>query len=140
MKQSRNLEVLEQFENLHSWEDRYGKIISMGRELPSFPEQDKEDKWLVKGCQSRLWLKPEFKNGKIIFSGDSDALISKGILALMIFFYSNRAPSDILEDKASFLTKLDLNQNLSSHRAQSAASLNKQILQYAQVFILVKKA
>ena len=141
MNKSRNQDILQHFLGADSWEERYKKIIQLGEELPSFPDSDKQDKLLVKGCQSQLWIKAEEdKKGNLVFTGDSDALISKGILALMILFYSKRSPSDILKgEQASFFKDLDLNQHLSLHRAQGLTFLQKQILSYAKASYLLQK-
>ena len=140
MSASRNQKVLLHFSNIDSWEERYKKIINLGKNLPLFPESDKEDKWLVKGCQSQLWLKPELLQQKLIFTGDSDALISKGILALMILFYTDKTPAEILEHRASFLADLGLSQHLSPNRAHGLASLHRQILNYAKTFIMLQNS
>ena len=141
MSKGRNQDILKHFLEKDSWEERYKKIIQLGEELPSFPDSDRQDKLLIKGCQSQLWLKSEEgEKGHLVFTGDSNALISKGILALMIAFYSSRSPSDILKgEQASFLKDLDLNQHLSMHRAQGLAFLQKQILSYAKASFLLQE-
>ena len=102
----RNDQILKQFEKTKTWEEKYKKIIELGRKLPAFDEEFKEDKWLIKACQSPLWLKVEEKKGKLHFTGDSEALISKGLLALAIEFYTNKSPQEILMEKPSFIKKL----------------------------------
>lgn len=134
----RNQKILELFPKNWSWEERYKKIIALGKELEPFDKNRKQDKFLIKSCQSRLWLFAELNSqGNVIFTGDSDALITKGILALFILFYSERAPQEILQADPSFLKELELAQYLSLKRANGLPALIQQIQNYAQAFLIL---
>ena len=138
--EDRNQRILSRFPPESSWEERYKTIIAMGRALPPFKEEDKTPERLIKGCQSRLWLKAEMNSqGKAVFTGDSEGLITKGILALMIDFYSLRDPEDILRAKALFLEELELSRYLSSRRTNGLQSLLDQIKNYARAFFILSK-
>lgn len=135
----RNQEILNLFSETNSWEEKYSKIIKFGKKLPVFSEEDKVSRWLVKGCQSRLWLKPEKdQSGFLVFTGDSEALISKGILALMIAFYSRQKPEDILKSELNFIKELALPQGLTPGRTNGMYALVRQILAYARAFQLIQ--
>ena len=104
-----NKKILDHFPEELSWEEKYRKIISLGQKLKKFDEENKKEKWLIKACQSPLWLKVELNpEGQVLFTGDSDSLITKGLLALFIEFYNNRKPSEILTDKPQFIEALEL--------------------------------
>ena len=137
--EDRNKKVLSFFPLEDSWEIKYSKIIALGRDLPVFSEEDRVSKWLVKGCQSQLWLKPEqSEQGLLIFTGDSDGLISKGILAVMIAFYSHQKPMDILKSELKFVETLKLSQHLTPGRTNGLYSLVRQILAYARAFQIMQ--
>ena len=137
--EDRNKKVLSFFPLEDSWEKRYSKIIALGRDLPVFSKEDRVSKWLVKGCQSQLWLKPEqSEQGLLIFTGDSDGLISKGILAVMIAFYSHQKPMDILNSELKFMETLKLSQHLTPGRTNGLYSLVRQILAYARAFQIMQ--
>ena len=138
---SRNEQILKAFDSLSTWEQKYKKIIAWGQKLPPFTPEDKTDKWLIKACQSPLWLKvSQGPKGELIFTGDSSALIPKGVLALIIDFYSGRQPLEILQDQPEFIQKLDLSQYLSSRRTNGLQALLDQILNYAQVFLRISQS
>ena len=120
-----------------SWEQRYKKIILLGKKLPKFPEENKIKDFLINGCQAQLWLKAEFQNGKVILSGDSDGLITKGLLALMLEYCSNKAPQEILDLDFAFIEKLNLSQYLTARRTNGLQSLIDQIRNYAKAFYLL---
>ena len=135
--ENRQKHILESFEKGSNWEFKYKKIIEWGKNLPSFDSYDK--KWLVQGCQAQVWLKPLKKQGNIIiFQGDSDALITKGLLALMIYFYSETQAESILKTPPEFIKKLDLASHLTPTRRGGIAALEKQIKNYAQAYFLLK--
>ena len=138
---SRNEQILKPFKTLVTWEQKYKKIIEWGQQLEPFAEEDKIDKWLIKACQSPLWLKlGSGPKGELIFTGDSSALISKGLLALIIEFYTGRQALEILQDQPDFIKKLDLAQYLSSRRTNGLQAILDQILNYAQVFLKISKS
>ena len=123
------------------WEENYKKIIELGKKLPVFDTTDKQEKWLIKACQSPLWLKVKLdSSGELVFTGDSEGLISKGLLALIIEFYSHRKPEEILKAQPQFIQDLDLTQYLSVRRTNGLQAILNQILQYAKAFIILSKS
>ena len=136
----RNQDMLKLFSKSSSWEERYKKIIALGKELKPFPEEERLPELLVKGCVAKVWLKASLNDkGEVELSGDGEreALISRGILALMLAFYSRRRPEDILNNEPLFLKELELSQHLSPSRTNGLNSLIKQIRYYAQAFLLI---
>lgn len=127
-------EIVAEFNRFSSWEDRYSHIIQIGKELPALPDILKTDDYKVRGCQSQVWLIPEFKDGKIYFQADSDASIVKGLIALLLKVYSGRTPKEILAQPADFIQELGLNTNLSQTRANGLVAMIKQIKFYALAF------
>ena len=126
--------LIEEFNQISDWEDRYKNIIQRGKQLAPMNEDKKVDKNLVKGCQSKVWFHAEMKEGKIYFQGDSDAAIVKGIVALLLTIYSESSPDDILNTKPDFLDEIGLKEHLSMSRANGLSSMLKQISLYAIVF------
>ena len=114
------------------WLDKYEYIIELGKKLDSFPENKKTDDRLIKGCQSRVWLDWEVKDGKLYFTADSDAIITKGIISLLISVYSGRSAEEIAGDDFSFLEKLGLKENLSPTRANGLESMVETIKRAAK--------
>lgn len=136
----RNQEMLKLFPKSASWEEHYKGIIFLGKELKPFPEKEKLPTLLVKGCVAKVWLKASLnEKGEVELSGDGEkeALISRGLLALMMAFYSGRRPEDILKSEPLFLKELDLGRHLSPSRTNGLNSLIKQIRSYAQAFLLL---
>ncbi len=126
--------LIEEFNNLSDWEDRYKSIIQRGKSLPVMNEDYKIEKNLVKGCQSKVWFHAELKEGLVYFQGDSDAAIVKGIVGLLLFIYSESSPHDILNTRPDFLDEIGLKEHLSMSRANGLSSMLKQISLYAIVF------
>lgn len=124
-------EILDEFSVFTDWMDKYEYIIEIGKSLPMIDEKDKTEANLIKGCQSRVWLSSEFKEGKILFSADSDAIITKGIISLLVRVYNGRTPKEILSSDFSFVEKIGLKENLSPTRANGLVSMIKQIQNYA---------
>jgi cysteine desulfuration protein SufE len=116
------------------WEDRYKELIQLGKILQNYPEDKREDKYKVKGCQSQVWLYPEFRNGKVYFFGDSDAVLVKGIVGLLLAVYSDATPDEILATKPDFLKDVGITEHLSMNRSNGLAAMMKQIQMYALVF------
>lgn len=131
-------QLVTDFTFLDNWEDRYQLLIDWGKELPQMPTDQKQEQYLIKGCQSQVWLFPEFKNGKIFFSADSDAIITKGIIAIFIRVFSGQTPQDILNSSTEFIDKIGLKEHLSPTRANGLVSMIQQIKLYAQAFSLMK--
>jgi cysteine desulfuration protein SufE len=129
-------QIVEEFSKFNEWLDRYNYLIELGRECPAISESEKIDANLIKGCQSRVWLNTEFKDGKIIFSADSDAVITKGIASLLIRVLSNQTPDDILNADLSFLDTIGLRTHLSPTRSNGLTSMIKQMKLYAMAYKL----
>ena len=122
------------FNTYDSWEDRYRHIIKIGKGLEGFDEQYQVEKYKIKGCQSQVWLKPELVDGKMKLSADSDSVLVKGIVGILLQVYGHEAPSDILKNPPAFLGELGITEHLSMNRTNSLASMVKQIQLYAQLF------
>ena len=116
-------EVVDSFSMYDEWLDKYEYLIDLGKNLPPYPESAKTDDKLIKGCQSRVWLDYEIKDGKLWFTADSDAIITKGIISLLISVYSGRTPQEIASSDFSFIEKIGLKENLSPTRANGLASM-----------------
>jgi len=120
-------EVIEEFSMFDEWLDKYEYIIDMGKSLQDFPQEKKTDDRLIKGCQSRVWLDSKFEDGRVYFSADSDAIITKGIISLLIKIYSGRTPDEILGSDFSVVEKIGLRENLSPTRANGLVSMIEKI-------------
>lgn len=116
-------EIISEFSMFDDWLDKYEYIIDLGKSLDSFPESSKTDEKLIKGCQSRVWLDWKTEDGKLYFQADSDAIITRGIISLLIRIYSGRTPEDILASDFSVVEKIGLKQNLSPTRANGLLSM-----------------
>lgn len=127
-------EIIEEFSNFEDWMDKYNYIIDYGKNLPKIEEQYKTKSNLIEGCQSQVWLNAELENGKIIFKADSDAIITKGIVGLLIRTLTNQAPDDILQAKLDFVEKIGLKEHLSPTRANGLTAMIKQMKLYALAF------
>lgn len=126
-------ELIEQFEPFDDWMDRYQLIIEMGDELPQITEQEKKDENLIEGCQSRVWIVCEaHDDGTLHFRADSDALIVKGIAAMLLKIYDDQTPSAILNSPLFFIEKLNLTGHLSPTRSNGLASMIQRIKTYAK--------
>ncbi|MCB9091018.1 MAG: SufE family protein [Halobacteriovoraceae bacterium] len=127
-------EVTGQFDLHQKWEDRYKELINFGKQMPPLEDAQRVEKYMVKGCQSQVWLIPELRDGKIYFQGDSDALIVKGILGLLVKVYSGETPDTILKDRAEFLKDIGIYEHLSMNRTNGLASMLKTIKLYATAY------
>ncbi len=116
-------EIVDSFLMYDEWLDKYEYLIELGKNLAPYPEEYKTEDKLIKGCQSRVWLDYEMKDGKLYFIADSDAIITKGIISLLISIYSGRTPSEIASSDFSFIEKIGLKENLSPTRANGLASM-----------------
>ena len=136
--QKRGEAIVKSFADLSSWEERYKKIIQLGRESQPLTESYKTKKWLVKGCQSQVWLYAYLDGeGRVIFQADSDALITKGLVAILLKYYSHLPPQDIISHpKPTFLEDLDLANHLTPTRVGGLYSMVRQIQYYAKAFLL----
>jgi cysteine desulfuration protein SufE len=133
-------QVKERFLKFSDWEDRYLELIQIGRTSAAYPEDKRIDKFKVKGCQSQVWLYSEFKDGKVSFYGDSDAVLVKGIVGLLVEVYSGSTPEEILGLKPEFLKEIGITEHLSMNRSNGLASMMKQIQMYALVYKSMEKS
>ena len=128
-------EVIETFEFLEDWEDRYKYIIDLGRELPELADDEKVEENRVHGCTSRVWLVHSLEDGKVIFRGESDAHIVKGLVALMLMIYSGKSPAEILQiDARDILNQLGLEKHLSPMRTNGLFSMDEKIKTIARAY------
>ena len=124
-------EIIDEFSMFDDWMERYEYIIELGKSLPIIEEENKLDENLIKGCQSKVWLYSELDNDIIKFSADSDAILTKGIVALLLRVYSNQKPVDILGATTDFIDEIGLKEHLSPTRANGLVSMVKYIKMYA---------
>lgn len=124
--------IVDDFAMYDEWLDKYEYLIELGKILGDFPEEKKTEDRLIKGCQSRVWLDCEVKDGRLFFTADSDAIITKGIISLLIGVYSGRTPEEIASDDFSFVEQIGLKENLSPTRANGLVSMISTIKQLAQ--------
>jgi cysteine desulfuration protein SufE len=124
-------EIIEEFSMFDDWMDRYEYIIELGKSLPIINDQFKLDENLIKGCQSKVWLYSELENEVIKYSADSDAILTKGIAALLLRVYSGQRPEEIIAAETSFIDEIGLKEHLSPTRANGLVSMIKQIKLYA---------
>jgi len=127
-------EIIGEFEIFDDWMQKYEYLIDLGNELPILDENHKVEENLIKGCQSRVWLHADQKDGKIIYTADSDAIMTKGIIAILIRVLSNQSPSEITNANLEFINKIGLKEHLSPTRANGLLLMIKQIKLYAIVF------
>lgn len=127
-------QIIREFGALDDWTERYKYIIEQGRELDKLDEKYKVDENLVRGCQSQVWLHSRMENGKIIFKADSDAAITKGLVSLMVRFYSGQTPDDILAYNPQFIKKIGMQEHLSPTRSNGLAAMIKQMKIYAMAY------
>mgnify|MGYP001562792988 CR=1 FL=1 len=120
-------EIIAEFSMLNDWIEKYEHIIELGKSLPMIDEKYKTDDRLIKGCQSKVWLHSELKNGKIFFRATSDAIITKGLVAMMIRVLSGHTPDEIISAKMDFVEKIGLKEHLSPIRANGLVSMIKQM-------------
>lgn len=123
--------IVEEFSMFDDWMERYEYIIELGKSLPLIEEQYKKEENLIKGCQSQVWLHAEKQNDKIVFTADSDAILTKGIIAILIRAFSNQDPAEVMNADTSFVDEIGLKEHLSPTRANGLVSMIKQIKLYA---------
>jgi cysteine desulfuration protein SufE len=124
-------ELIEDFSFFEDWMSKYEYIIQLGKELPLINDAYKTDDLLIKGCQSRVWLHADYQDGKVVFTADSDAIITKGLVSLMIKVLSNQQPKDIVSSELYFIDEIGLKEHLSPTRANGLVSMVKQMKLYA---------
>ncbi|HAX14854.1 MAG TPA: Fe-S metabolism protein SufE [Leeuwenhoekiella sp.] len=127
-------EIIEEFEMFDDWMQRYEYMIELGKSLPLIDEKYKTEEYIIKGCQSKVWVHADLKDDNIEFTADSDAIITKGIIAILIRSFSGQPPQAILDADTSFIDKIGLKEHLSPTRANGLVSMIKQIKLYAVAY------
>jgi cysteine desulfuration protein SufE len=127
-------EIVEEFSLFDDWMQRYEYMIELGKSLPLIDKQFKTDDNIIKGCQSKVWVNADLEEDKLVFTADSDAIITKGIIAILIRVFSHQHPDAILEADISFIDKIGLKEHLSPTRANGLVSMIKQLKMYAIAF------
>ncbi len=127
-------EIVEDFQMFDDWEDKYEYIIELGNDLPQIDEQYKTDDHLIKGCQSNVWLRAEMEGGTLKFTADSDAIITKGIIALLIQVLSGHTPSEVAHANLDFIDRIGLKEHLSPTRANGLVNMVKQMKAYGLAY------
>ena len=131
-------ELIEEFAFLEDWEQKYEYIIDLGKELDGLPDDKKTDDNLIRGCQSKVWIDAEHKDGKLFFNADSDGILPKGIVSLLVRIYSGHSTQEILDSDFDFISQIGLQEFLSPSRANGLMAMTKQIKFYAVAFQLKK--
>ena len=127
-------EVIEEFSLFEDWMQRYEYMIDLGKSLPLISEEHKTEDNIIKGCQSKVWVHAGLEDDRLVFTADSDAIITKGIIAILIRVFSNQPPKAILEAQTDFIDQIGLNEHLSPTRANGLVSMIKQIKMYAVAY------
>ena len=127
-------EIIEEFSAFDEWLDRYEGLIGLGNELPAIDPAHRDERHLIEGCQSRVWVDAKLEEGRIYYSADSDAIITKGIIALLIRVLNGRTPQEVLDTDLYFIDRIGLSENLSPTRANGLAAMIKQMKLYALAF------
>ena len=127
-------EIVSEFSMFEDWMQRYEYMIELGKSLPLIDESYKTDDNIIKGCQSKVWVHAELDNDKIVFTADSDAIITKGIIAILIRAFSNQPPKEILAAETTFIDEIGLKEHLSPTRANGLVSMIKQLKKYALAY------
>lgn len=126
-------EIIEEFSLFDDWMSKYEYIIELGKKLPLIDEKYKTEEYKVKGCQSQVWLNAELENGKLVYKADSDAIITKGLIALLIRVLSDQKPEDIAKAKMEFLDKIGMKEHLSPNRANGLSAMLNYMKNYAEI-------
>ncbi len=127
-------QIIEEFSMFDDWMNKYEYLIDLGKNLEPLKDGLKKDDFLIKGCQSRVWLVPKFENGRLFLSADSDAIITKGLASLIIRIFDDKTPEEIMNADVFFVEQIGLSQNLSPTRANGLASMIQSIKHYAEAF------
>jgi len=127
-------EIVSEFEMFDDWMQRYEYMIDLGKDLPLIEDQYKTDKNIIKGCQSKVWVHAELDGDKLQFTADSDAIITKGIIAILIRTFSSQHPADIIDANTDFIDEIGLKEHLSPTRANGLVSMIKQLKMYAVAY------
>lgn len=132
-------QIIEEFANFDEWLDKYAYLIDLGKECPVIEEKDKTEKNLIQGCQSRVWLSCEMRDGRLYFRADSDAVITRGIITLLIRVLDGQAPKDILNADLEFINAIGLREHLSPTRSNGLTAMVKQMKMYALAYEMKQK-
>jgi cysteine desulfuration protein SufE len=127
-------DLVDEFAMFEDWMQRYEYMIDLGKSLPLIDSKYKTEDYLIKGCQSKVWVQAELIDNKIIFKADSDAIISKGIIAILIRVFSNQGPNEIIKANTGFIDEIGLKEHLSPNRANGLSSMIKQLKLYALAY------
>lgn len=127
-------EIIDEFSFFENWEERYEHLIDLGKSLKALPEERKSEDKIIKGCQSTVWLDAKMEDGKIVFEADSDAILPKGLAAILVKMYNNQTPEDILNSETKFIEEIGLQEFLSPTRANGLLAMIKQFKFYAIAF------
>ena len=127
-------EIIDEFSFFEDWTDKYQYLIELGQKLNGFPKEKMIEGYRIKGCMSSVWVVPEFKDGKIYFKSDSDSIIVKGLIALLIRVLSGQTPDDIIKAKLGFIDKIGLRKHLAQQRTNGLSAMIKQIKLYALAY------
>ena len=127
-------EIIEEFASFDDWMDRYSLLIEYGNGLDAFPETDKTDTNLIDGCQSKVWFTAEMQDGKVIYHGDSDAILVKGIVALLIRVLSEHTPEEIVNTQLYFIDEIQLREHLSPTRSNGLNAMLRRMIEYAMAY------
>jgi cysteine desulfuration protein SufE len=131
--------IIDEFSLIDDWMDKYNLLIDLGKDLPVIDPKFKIKDFLIEGCQSKVWLRPDYDGKTITFTADSDAIITRGIVSLLIKVLSNRTPEEIISSDLYFIEKIGLRQNLSPTRSNGLLSMVRQIKLYAMAFDAINK-
>jgi cysteine desulfuration protein SufE len=127
-------EIIDEFAMFDDWQERYQYMIDLGKSLPLISQEYKTEDNIIKGCQSKVWVQASMDNEKVIFTADSDAIITKGIIAILIRVFSNQHPKDIIDGNTDFIDEIGLKEHLSPTRANGLVSMIKKIKMYALAY------
>ncbi len=127
-------EIVDEFGIFDDWMDKYNYLIDLSKSLPIIDQKFKKPEFLIEGCQSRVWLRADMEDGKVVYTADSDAVITKGIIALLVRVMSGRAPDEIINNELYFIDKIGLKENLSPTRSNGLVSMIKQMKLYALAY------
>ncbi len=127
-------EIIDEFAMFDDWQERYQYMIDLGKSLPLISEEYKIEDNIIKGCQSKVWVQASMDNEKVVFTADSDAIITKGIIAILIRVFSNQHPKDIIDGNTDFIDEIGLKEHLSPTRANGLVSMIKKIKMYALAY------
>lgn len=131
-------QIIEEFSSFEDWMDKYNYLIELGRDCPIIEEKDKKETNLIKGCQSRVWVNAELVDGKMDIKADSDAVITKGIVTLLLRVFNNQPPQEVYDSELYFIDEIGLSTHLSPTRSNGLVAMVKQIKLYALAFTLKK--